>query len=69
VLKNHGLHAVHYGLVGLSLPRLSALLYGIVLSEDYALLGGSLLVFGVLGVVMVRTRSENWAGFGRAGIG
>ncbi|MDR2214405.1 MAG: cell envelope integrity protein CreD [Nevskiaceae bacterium] len=42
------------------------LLYGILRSEDYALLMGSLLVFAVLGTVMVLTRHVNWGEFGGA---
>jgi inner membrane protein len=53
---------------GLALAALYALLYGILLSEDYALLMGSLLVFGVLSAVMVLTRRVNWAGFGRPAV-
>jgi inner membrane protein len=48
-----------------ALAGLYGLLYGILRSEDYALLMGSLLVFGVLGAVMVLTRRVNWAGFGQ----
>jgi inner membrane protein len=37
------------------------LLYGILSSEDYALLMGSLLVFGLLAAVMVLTRRVSWS--------
>jgi inner membrane protein len=49
---------------GLALAGLYGLLYGILSSEDYALLMGSLLVFGLLAGVMVLTRRVNWSGFG-----
>jgi inner membrane protein len=45
---------------GAGLAALYALLYGILSSEDYALLMGSLLVFGLLAVVMVLTRRVSW---------
>lgn len=48
-----------------ALAGLYGLLYGILRSEDYALLMGSMLVFGVLAAVMVLTRGVNWAGFER----
>jgi inner membrane protein len=51
---------------GASLAALYGLLYGILSSEDYALLMGSLLVFGLLTLTMVLTRQVNWAGFGQA---
>ncbi len=44
-----------------ALASLYALLYGILSSEDYALLMGSLLVFGVLAAIMVLTRKVSWA--------
>ncbi len=50
---------------GGALAALYALLYAILSAEDYALLIGSLLVFGVLGVIMVITRKVNWASFGQ----
>ncbi len=42
------------------LSGLYGLLYLIVQAEDYALLGGSILVFGVLAAVMVLTRHVDW---------
>jgi inner membrane protein len=50
---------------GGALGSLYALLYAILGAEDYALLIGSLLVFGTLGAVMVLTRNVNWAAFGQ----
>lgn len=47
---------------GLGLASLYGLLYGILSSEDYALLMGTLLVFGVLAAVMVLTRRVSWSG-------
>jgi len=49
---------------GGALAVLYALLYAILGSEDYALLTGSMLVFGLLALVMVLTRRVNWSGFG-----
>jgi inner membrane protein len=45
---------------GAALASLYGLLYGILSSEDYALLMGSLLVFGLLAAVMVLTRGVRW---------
>ncbi len=49
---------------GAALAGLYGLLYGILSSEDYALLMGSLLVFGLLAAVMVLTRRVSWSGLG-----
>lgn len=51
---------------GAALATLYALLYGILSSEDYALLMGSLLVFGILAAVMVLTRGVSWGRLGEA---
>lgn len=51
---------------GATLSALYAMLYGILSSEDYALLTGSLVVFAVLGLVMGLTRRVNWARVGQA---
>lgn len=48
------------GLVGLY-----GVLYGVLLSEDNALLMGSVLLFAALGTVMLATRRVNWYGLGR----
>jgi inner membrane protein len=53
-------------LFGAALGGMYGMLYAILSAEDYALLMGSLLVFGVLGVIMVLTRKVNWAQFGKA---
>ena len=45
---------------GGALALLYGLLFGIIGSEDYALLMGSLLVFGLLAAVMVLTRKVSW---------
>lgn len=42
------------------LASLYAVLYVLLLSEDYALLLGSLLLFAVLGAVMIMTRRVDW---------
>ncbi len=49
----------------LGLAGLYGLLYGLLSAEDYALLMGSLLLFGVLGGVMVLTRRLDWYGIGK----
>ena len=36
------------------------MLYGLLSAEDYALLMGSLLLFGLLGVFMILTRRLDW---------
>ncbi|MDH0301351.1 MULTISPECIES: cell envelope integrity protein CreD [unclassified Pseudomonas] len=48
------------------LAALYALLYGLLSAEDYALLMGSLLCFGLLGVFMVLTRRLDWSRVGRS---
>ncbi|MCY1271383.1 Inner membrane protein CreD [compost metagenome] len=47
------------------LAALYAMLYGLLSAEDYALLMGSLLVFGLLAAVMLLTRKLDWYGLGR----
>jgi len=37
-------------------------LYALLQSEDYALLGGSLLLFALLAAVMLGTRRVDWYG-------
>ncbi|VXC98162.1 Cell envelope integrity protein CreD [Pseudomonas sp. 8Z] len=60
------LHSWQRGLgFGALLAALYAMLFGLLSAEDYALLMGSLLVFGVLGSVMVLTRKLDWYGVGR----
>lgn len=48
-----------------ALAALYGLLFGLLSAEDYALLMGSLLLFGLLAAVMLLTRKVNWSGFGR----
>lgn len=48
-----------------ALAALYGLLYGLLSAEDYALLMGSLLLFGLLGVFMVLTRKLDWYGVGQ----
>ena len=43
-----------------ALAGLYALLYGLLGSEDYALLMGSVLVFALLAAVMIFTRRVDW---------
>ncbi|MDF3030108.1 MAG: hypothetical protein K0R03_666 [Moraxellaceae bacterium] len=45
---------------------LFGVLYGLLQSEDYALLMGSLLLFGVLAIVMILTRRLDWFSLGEA---
>ena len=45
---------------GAGLAALYAMLYALLKAEDYALLGGSLLLFGLLAVVMIATRRVDW---------
>ncbi|MFC1747596.1 cell envelope integrity protein CreD [Pseudomonadota bacterium] len=46
------------------LTALYAMLFALLNSEDYALLMGSILLFGLLGVVMVLTRKLDWYSVG-----
>lgn len=57
--------AVRGGAFAALLALLYAMLFGLLGAEDYALLMGSLLVFGVLAGVMVLTRKLDWYGVGR----
>ncbi|HTU65601.1 MAG TPA: cell envelope integrity protein CreD [Steroidobacteraceae bacterium] len=50
---------------GAGLATLYALLYWILRSEDYSLLMGALLLFGVLAVLMIATRKVDWTRAGR----
>jgi inner membrane protein len=45
---------------GAALASLYAMLYALLKAEDYSLLGGSLLLFGLLGIVMIGTRRVDW---------
>ncbi|WP_044871177.1 cell envelope integrity protein CreD [Pseudomonas sp. LFM046] len=64
---SHVLHSwVRGGGFTLALAALYGMLYGLLSAEDYALLMGSLLVFGLLACVMVLTRKLDWYGVGRA---
>jgi inner membrane protein len=45
---------------GGALAALYAMLYALLKAEDYALLGGSLLLFGLLAIVMLATRRVDW---------
>lgn len=57
----HVLRSVTHGLgFGAGLGSLYALLYGLLGAEDYALLMGALLLFGLLAAVMVLTRELDW---------
>jgi inner membrane protein len=53
------------GWIGAALATAYAALYVILLSEDYALLFGSLLVFAVLAALMLATRRLDWTTVGR----
>jgi inner membrane protein len=60
---------LHSALRGLgfaaALAALYGMLYGLLRAEDFALLMGSLLVFGLLAGVMLLTRKLDWYGVGR----
>lgn len=62
-------HVLRSAKRGAGFATLLALLYGMLFAllgaEDYALLMGSVLVFGVLAAVMVLTRKLDWYGVGR----
>lgn len=62
----HVVRSAPLGLVfGGALGALYGTLYAILSSEDFALLMGSFVVFGVLGAIMILTREVNWAKFGQ----
>jgi len=49
-----------------ALPKpalIAALALALLKAEDYSLLGGSLLLFGLLAVVMIATRRIDWYAF------
>jgi inner membrane protein len=48
-----------------SLAALYGMLYVLLSADDYALLMGSALLFGLLAVVMVLTREVDWSSLGR----
>ncbi len=55
------LRSLRLGLAfGAALAALYAMLYSLLKAEDYALLGGSLLLFGLLAAVMLATRRVDW---------
>ena len=45
---------------GAALAALYGMLYALLKAEDYSLLGGSLLLFGLLAIVMLATRRVDW---------
>jgi inner membrane protein len=50
---------------GAALGAIYAMLYALLQAEDYALLGGSLLLFALLAAVMLATRRVDWYGLTR----
>jgi inner membrane protein len=54
---------------GAGLATLYTMLYWILRSEDYSLLMGALLLFGVLAILMIATRRIDWSSVGRGGAG
>ncbi len=52
---------------GAGLALIYALMYLIMVSEDYSLLMGALLLFGVLAILMLTTRRFDWSTVGRQG--
>lgn len=50
---------------GAGLTTLYAMLYWILRSEDYSLLMGALLLFGVLAILMIATRRIDWSNVSR----
>ena len=61
----HVLRSVTHGLgFSAGLAALYGLLYGLLSAEDYALLMGSLLLFGILAAIMWVTRKVDWYALG-----
>jgi inner membrane protein len=50
---------------GAGLTTLYTMLYWILRSEDYSLLMGALLLFGVLAILMITTRRIDWSNVAR----
>jgi len=50
---------------GAGLATLYTMLYWILRSEDYSLLMGALLLFGVLAILMIATRRIDWSNVAR----
>lgn len=66
---SHVLQSLYRGLgFTLGLTLLYGLLYGLLSAEDYALLMGSILLFAVLGVFMMLTRTVDWYSVGNTNI-
>jgi inner membrane protein len=55
-------------IAGLGLAALYGTLYLILVSEDYSLLMGAMLLFGVLAAVMLATRRLEWSRVGRSAV-
>lgn len=51
---------------GAALTLLYGVLYGVLQSENNALLMGSILLFGVLSAIMIATRKVDWYRIGKA---
>ena len=62
VLTRLAIHPAQYSLVGLALATFFLLL----ISEDNALLQGSVLVFGLVAAAMIVTRRLDWYAVGTA---
>ena len=61
VYLSYVLGNVRLGLAfGAALASLYAMLYALLQAEDYSLLGGALLLFGLLAAVMLATRRVDW---------
>jgi len=52
--------ALRGGVAGVAMSGVYALLYALVLSEDYALLLGAIVLFVALAAVMLVTRRIDW---------
>jgi inner membrane protein len=51
---------------GVALTCVYAMLYALLNTEDYSLLGGALLLFALLAAVMLGTRRVDWYVLGEA---